>query len=180
LSSFRSLVVLKRPVQELWTNMRDRLPELAAGIVDVESVQQLERRDDGDGIVRITNRWRSSQTIPPLVRPILRTDQASWVDRNAWDIRTLTCAWSIEPDFLAEYLSCTGETTFAETMAGRGTRVTFAGTLELKPGLMEALGSLAAIGPGFIESIVTSAIPRNLRAVAEAAAAFGADPEGAG
>ena len=57
-------------------------------------------------------------------------------------------------------------------MAGRGTRVTFAGELDLKPGL---LGSLAGIEPmvsGFIESIVTTIIPRNLRAVVEAAAAF--------
>ena len=72
----------------------------------------------------------------------------------------------------ASYIACSGETTFTEAMAGRGTRVAFAGELDLKPGLLGSLGGMEPMVSGFLESIVTTIIPRNLRAVVEAAAAF--------
>ena len=66
----------------------------------------------------------------------------------------------------------TGQTIFADAMAGRGTRVTFSGELDLRPGMLGSLSGIESIVSGFIESIVTTIIPRNLRAVVEAAAAY--------
>jgi hypothetical protein len=172
LKSFRSLVVLKRPQQQLWAAMRDHLADFAGSIDDIESVRQIERSTDANGIVHIVNEWRIRQQIPAAIRTMMKIGEMGWIDRNSWHTDTGTCSWSIEPNFLREFISCSGETAFSTAMAGRGTRVTFAGELDLKPGL---LGSLAGIEPmvsGFIESIVTTIIPRNLRAVAEAAAAF--------
>jgi hypothetical protein len=61
-------------------------------------------------------------------------------------------------------------------MAGQGARVTFEGGLDLKPGLLGgSLGGLERLVSGFLESIVTTVIPRNFRAVVEAAAAFELD-----
>ena len=53
-----------------------------------------------------------------------------------------------------------------------GHRVTFEGEFDLKPGVLGKLSSLESLLSGFLETIVTTIIPRNLRAVAEAAAAF--------
>jgi hypothetical protein len=57
-------------------------------------------------------------------------------------------------------------------MGTRGARITFAGELDIKPSLLSALGTVAPMLSGFVESIVTTIIPRNLRAVAEAASEF--------
>ncbi len=178
MKSFRSLVVLKRRQQELWTVMRDHLVDFAGRIDDIESIRQIGRSTDSDGVVHIVNEWRIRQQLPAAIRTMLKIEEMGWTDRNSWNTETGTCSWSIEPSFLREFISCSGETAFSTAMAGRGTRVTFAGELDLKPGL---LGSLAGIEPmvsGFIESIVTTIIPRNLRAVVEAAAAFELPQEG--
>ena len=112
------------------------------------------------------------QQIPAAIRSMLKIGELGWIDRNSWNADTGTCTWTIEPSFLSEYIACSGETTFTAAMAGRGTRVTFAGELDLKPGLLGSLGSMEPMVSGFLESIVTTIIPRNLRAVVEAAAAF--------
>jgi len=169
---FRSLVVLKRPQQELWTAMRDHLVDFAGCIADIEEIRQLERIEEPGGTVRIVNEWHVRQQVPPMIRSILKISELAWIDRNRWDADACTCSWSIEPRFLAEYISCHGQTSFAPAMGGQGTRVTFAGELDLKPGWLSAMGGVETMVSGFVESIVTTIIPRNLRAVVEAAAAF--------
>jgi hypothetical protein len=173
LRTFRSLVVLKRPHAALWTIMRDHLADIAPHIADIEEIRQLERSVDTDGLVHIVNHWRVRHQVPPVVRSILKTGELSWIDRNTWDATTFTCSWTIEPNFLTEYIACSGHTIFASAMAGQGARVTFEGGLDLKPGLLGGLpGGIEKLVSGFLESIVTTIIPRNLRAVVEAAAAY--------
>jgi hypothetical protein len=173
LKTFRSLVVLKRPHAELWTIMRDHLVAIAPQIADIQEIHQLERAVDADGVVHIVNRWHVRHQVPPVIRSMLKTGDLSWIDRNSWNARTFTCSWSIEPSLLTDHVTCSGQTVFATAMAGQGARVTFDGGLDLKPGLLG--GSLAGIEKlvsGFLEAIVTTVIPRNLRGVVEAAAAF--------
>jgi hypothetical protein len=173
LKTFRSLVVVKRPHTILWSIMRDHLPDLAAHIADIEDIFPLDRSSDADGVVHIVNRWRVRHQVPPTIRVVLKTDDLSWIDRNTWDARTFTCAWTIEPDFLTEHIACSGHTTFASAMAGQGARVAVEGGFDLKPGLFGGLpGGIERLVAGFLESIVTTVIPRNLRGVVEAAAAY--------
>jgi hypothetical protein len=173
LKTFRSLVVLKRPHAALWTIMRDHLVEISPHILDIEEIRQLDRSADTDGTVHIVNEWRVRHQVPPVIRSFLKTDEFSWIDRNTWDAGTCTCTWTIEPNFLTEYIACSGHTIFASAMAGQGARVSFEGGLDLKPGLLGGLsGGIEKLVSGFLESIVTTVIPRNLRGVVEAAAAF--------
>jgi hypothetical protein len=168
--SFRSLVVLKRPQDELWAIMRDHLPQIAPSVADIEEVRELERTSD-DGVVRIVNRWQVRANVPQAIRSMLKLDELAWIDRNTWNEATRVCAWSIEPCFLTDHIVCAGTTSFAPAMGGQGARVTFEGTLELKPGFLP-LGGLEKLVTGFVESIATTIIPRNLRAVVEAAANY--------
>jgi hypothetical protein len=173
LKTFRSLVVLKRPHAALWTIMRDHLVDISPHIADIEEIRQLDRSIDADGSVNIVNHWRVRHQVPPVIRSILKTGELSWIDRNTWNSSTFTCSWTIEPDFLTEYIACAGHTIFASAMAGQGARVAFEGDLDLKPGLLgNSLGGIEKLMSGFLESIVTTVIPRNLRSVVEAAAAF--------
>jgi hypothetical protein len=173
LKTFRSLVVLKRPHAALWSIMRDHLVDFSPHIADIEEIRQLDRSVDADGRVHIINHWRVRHQVPQVIRSIVKTGELSWIDRNTWDASTFTCSWTIEPSFLTEYIACAGHTIFASAMAGQGTRVTFEGGLDLKPGLLgNSLGGVEKLMSGFLESIVTTVIPRNLRSVVEAAAAF--------
>ncbi|HME28160.1 MAG TPA: hypothetical protein VKI44_43720 [Acetobacteraceae bacterium] len=172
MKNFRSVVVLKRPPQELSAVMRDHLVEFAGSIADIQEIRQIERTTGGDGTVHIVNQWRVRQQIPTAIRSMLKIGELGWIDRNSWNDATGTCCWTIEPSFFGDYIACSGQTTFTEAMAGRGSRVTFAGELDLKPGLLGSLGSVEPLVSGFLETIVTTIIPRNLRAVVEAAAAF--------
>ena len=173
MKSFQSLVVLKRSPQELWTILRDHLPDVAAQIADIDEIRQIERTVDGNDIVHIVNKWRVRQQVPAVIRSILKTSELSWIDRNSWDARTLTCTWTIEPNILTKYIACSGRTTFVAAMAGQGSRVTLAGELDLKPGMLGgSLGGFDKVLSGFLELIVTTVIPRNLRGVIEAAAGF--------
>ena len=173
MKTFRSLVVLKRPHQELWTVMRDHLVDFAGRISDIDEIRQVSRTQDSEGVVHIVNEWRVRQQVPAMIRPILKTSELSWIDRNTWNARTHTCSWTIEPGFLTEHIACSGNTCFAPAMGGQGARVTFEGELDLKPGLLSGpLGGVDKLLSGFLESIVTTVIPRNLRNVVEAAAAF--------
>jgi hypothetical protein len=173
LKSFRSLVVLKRPHQELWTIMRDHLIAFSGRIADIEEIRQIERTVDGDGVVHMVNEWRVRRQLPAVIRSVLKTNELSWLDRNTWDARTYTCTWAIEPNFLSEHITCSGQTVFTAAMAGRGTRVMFEGGLDLKTGMLGgAFGGVDKLLSGFLESIVTTVIPSNLRAVVETAAEF--------
>ena len=171
MKSFRSLAVLKRPRDELWAIMRDHLPSVARGVADIEEVRELERSNGTDGSVHIVNRWQVRATMPQAIRAMLKLDELAWIDRNTWDEMGRVCTWSIEPCFLTEYIVCAGQTSFAPAMGGQGSRVTFEGTLELKPGFLP-LGGIEKLVTGFVESVATTIIPRNLRAVVEAAAEY--------
>jgi hypothetical protein len=153
--------------------MRDHLIDFAGRISDIDQIRQVSRTQDSDGDVHIVNEWRVRQQVPAIIRPILKTNELTWIDRNTWDASTHTCSWTIEPGFLAEHVACSGKTFFAPAMGGQGARVTFEGELDLKPGVLSgSLGSVDKLLSGFLESIVTTIIPRNLRSVVEAAATF--------
>jgi hypothetical protein len=171
MKTFRSLVVLKRPQQELWLAMRDHLVDFAGNIADIKEVRQIER-SESESAVSIINEWRVRHQVPPVVRSILKTSELGWIDRNNWDASSYVCTWAIEPEFLTEHIACSGTTSFAAAMGGHGTRVTFEGEFDLKPGILSSLGSVESLLSSFLESIVTTIIPRNLRAVVEAAAAY--------
>ena len=122
--------------------------------------------------MHIVNEWRVRQQIPAAIRSMLKIGELSWIDRNTWNAAGVHLHLDDRARFLTEYIACSGKTMFAEAMAGQGTRVIFDGELDLKPGVLGSLGSVEPLLSGFLESIVTTIIPRNLRAVVEAAARF--------
>jgi hypothetical protein len=158
--------------------MRDHLPEFAGKIADVDRVREIERRVEPDGAVSIVNEWWARQRLPTALSAMLKIDRFGWIDRNRWDGASGICRWTIEPCAFSEHIACRGETGFAPAMGARGARVTFVGELDIKPSLLGALSPAAPMLSGFVESIVTTIIPRNLRAVAEAAAGFGQSDSG--
>jgi hypothetical protein len=168
--SFRDLVVIKQPLEQVWATVRDRLPELAAQLDDIDRIVVIERESIGPGRLRLVNEWRSGQRIPKLLQSRFGAEVVSWIDRNQWDEDSRVCTWAIEPSLLSEHIRCAGSTSYMPAMGGRGTRITFAGEFELASGALRGLaGPLEQPLAAFVESIVTVFIPRNLRKVMDAA-----------
>lgn len=172
MKQFQALAVVKQPVDVMWVTVRDRMPELGAMVEDVESITLVERTDVGEGRVRLVNEWQAAQRIPELLAKPLNVSTVGWVDTAEWDTATMVCTWSIQPFVFPDHIDCRGTTTYEAAMGGRGTRVTFQGSFDLAPG---ALGGLAKplerpVG-AFVESIISTMIPKNTRKIIEAAAA---------
>ena len=173
MKTFRDLVIVKQPLDRIWTTVRDHLPQLAQQLDDIESITCLERHPLGPARQGLVNRWCSTQKIPAMLQSRLGAVEVSWLDRNEWDDATHTCTWSIEPSVLRDHIRCAGRTLYEPAMGGRGTRITFSGEFELAPGALRSLaGPLEQPVAAFVESIVTVFIPKNLRKVMEAARVY--------
>jgi hypothetical protein len=173
MKSFSSLVVVRQPPAVVFATVRDRLVELGPMVDDVASITELKRQEIHPGRVRLVNEWHSEQRIPEVLARELHAPDVGWIDRNEWDEATLVCAWTVEPFVLTEHITCRGTTTYEPAMAGRGARVTVEGTFDLAKGALGGLPTaLERPVATFVESIVTTLIPKNSRKVVEAAAAL--------
>jgi hypothetical protein len=169
---FSTLAVLRSPPERLFGAMRDRLPELAESLSDVEQIEELERSELIDSVL-VVNRWRARQSVPAFLQSRLGASAIHWIDRAHWFEDRHQCTWTIEPSIGEGAITCSGTTSFSPAMGGRGTRATFEGELNIDPLFLSSIvGAFQAPVKTLVESIATSIIPANFRAVAEAASKF--------
>ena len=168
LKTFRSLVVLKRPQPELWAGCGIICADFAGQIADIEEIREIERTTDSRRRGAYRERVAREAT-GPRRDALDPEDQRTELDRS----QHLGCQTPSAPGPSSPLSDRTHRLfrphQFADAMAGQGTSVTFEGEFDLKPGLLGSLGSMESPASGFLESIVTTVIPRNLRAVVEAA-----------
>lgn len=171
MKSFRSMAVVKLPTDVVWTTVRDRLGELGERVDDIDSITLVERTERDDGSVRLVNEWRTTRRVPEMLARAVGTSSIGWTDTAVWDPATMTCTWSIEPTVLTDHITCRGTTRYEPALGGRGTRVAFEGTFDLAPGALGGLAKpLERPMTSFVESIVSTLIPSNLRKIVEGAA----------
>jgi hypothetical protein len=170
MTPFKTIAIVTAPTDALYTFMRDRLPELATDLQDIRSIRVLERRKARDGTVRLVNEWRAATRLPSAFSAIVRAEDLGWLDRAAYQSSGV-CRWQIEPFLFGEHIVCEGTTTYESAMAGRGSRVTFAGRFELDSAAVQRhVGLLHQPVARLVESVVTTLIPRNFRRMMDAAA----------
>lgn len=170
MKDFKSIVVVSHPPDPVWRTIRDRLPELARLLDDIEQVTVTERREEADGTVNLVNLWKAKPQIPSMLSSAINPAMFAWTDRAQWRQQSRECHWSIEPQFLAESTRCTGATRYEPALGGRGTKITFAGEFEIAARKFAGVPSfLDGTIAKAIESFVTSLIPRNFRKLAQAA-----------
>ncbi len=167
---FKSIQIVKVPVDSMWIAIRDRLDELVPQLDDIQSVTVEHRAELPDGTISLINIWQAKANLPAVLSSIIKPDALAWTDRASWDSAKHECTWQIDLHFACERTHCHGLTTFEPAIGGRGTRVTFAGEFAMNarglpgvPALLESTVALAA------ESFVTSLIPTNFRKLAIAA-----------
>lgn len=165
---FKCVMVVRHPQPLVWDTVRDRLPELVPYMSDVASIVTESREEPARGVVRLVNRWTAKAPIPRALAGVLRPEMLGWTDYAEWRDAEGTCGWRIEPRFFPDRVKCAGLARYETAMAGRGTRVTFEGSLEIAAGG----GFLAGPVSGAIESFVTSLIPRNAQNLYRAVGSF--------
>lgn len=164
------MVLLRCPPEALFAAMRDRLTEIAASLPEIASIHELEREPLRDGL-RIVNRWEADQGIPRFLQGKLGAERVAWMDYAVWSPETTCCEWSITPLIGEGAIECSGTTRFEPAMSGRGSRAIFDGTLSIAPDFIADLaGPLRGPVTALVETIATTLIPTNFRAVAERAA----------
>ena len=173
MKTFNDLVVVKQALDPLWEVMRDRLPELAEHLDDIDHIACLKRELHGDHCLRLCNQWFSVHKIPSILHAMLGDEPISWLDTNEWDNSEHICRWAIEPSVLRDHIRCSGQTRYTPAMGGRGTRIQFTGEFAILPGVLNTFsGALEKPFLAFIESMVTTLIPKNLRRTIEVAGQF--------
>ena len=108
------------PIQDVYTAMRDHMPELAEHMPNVDSIVVQEREDDGSGVVRLVNRWNAAATeIPAMARPFIDSSQVYWLDHATWSDGDYACQWRLEMGFMGDRITCVGTTSYHSTSDGQ-------------------------------------------------------------
>ena len=167
MTPFKSVVVVKQPLAAVWVTIRDRMPAIAEMLEDIEGVSVVSREEPAAGIVNLVNEWRVTPALP-LPDVIMNRGTLGWMDHATWTDADRTCRWAIHTMFLPGKIRCSGATSYEPAMAGRGSRVTFSGGIELQDALPLG-GLLGRATISVVESVVTTVVPRNFRKTVEAA-----------
>jgi hypothetical protein len=167
---FRSIILANQSAEVLWIIMRDRMPEVATMLDDIESVSVLERRKTANGNVHLVNEWRAKPGPVLPIGSVIGQKSLAWRDHAEWVEAERRCSWRIHTLFLPDRIQCHGVTTYEPAMGGRGTRVTFEGEIDVD--VSNLVTSTTILDRGImvaVESVVTTLIPRNFRKTIEAA-----------
>ena len=167
--NIKTVSVIKYPIDNVWTAMRDDLPKLLNFLEDIESITVKLYENIEPEITQVVNIWKASPKLPKILARRLDSNMFVWTDNAKWDKTKLECAWNIEPHHFRDNVKCSGITKFELALGGRGTRVTFSGNIEWKSKSHASVSSFMedAVFKG-IEIFVQSLIPKNFRKVIEA------------
>jgi hypothetical protein len=164
---FKTISLIKYGIVNVWTTMRDDLPDLAKMMEDIESITEEERKNSS-AICYVVNTWKSAIKLPQSIKTHFGTDLFVWTDRAEWDNETHVCKWTIELHRFRDSIRCHGSTTFETAMGGLGTKITFSGDLDWNSqklaGLTGLFGETVLM---MAENIVQNAIQKNFRKIAE-------------
>ena len=163
------------PMDKTYPAFRDKLPEVAPYLPDVESITVKERTEVDADTLKLINLWKAAQAeIPSLAKAFIKPDMLKWEDHAVWHDEQKYCEWNMVVSFLPEAVTCKGRTSY--TSDGERTQVHIDGELSVDAGKIPGVPRLLAgkVGP-VIEAFVVKLITPNLRATNRAMEKYLAD-----
>src|SRR5688572_22957194 len=159
--NMKAVCIVRFPLELVWSSVRDRLPELASFMDDIESVTPESQTAATTDVVKIVNCWKARPKLPGVIAPYLPKSATSWTDTAVWHNARHLCEWVIEPHFFTKYIECSGTTQYEGAMGGIGTRMTFQGQFTISPtGLPIPKPFQATVARG-VDSLLSTTIPKN-------------------
>lgn len=151
----------------VYETYRDRLPEVATFLPDVESITVMSRSDE-EGRTVLHNVWFSNTDIPKAAQGFLKPEHLQWDDHAIWTHSAYQVAWRIETRVFSESFQCQGTNTFHAEGDGT-TRVVVAGDLHIDLSNMPGVPRFIAkrLAPQ-VEAFIVKMIAPNLKQVNEA------------
>lgn len=156
--------VVSHPEVTVYEAYRDRLPEIAAYIPDIQAIRA-ESRKDQDGEVHIHNVWVGDREIPVFARGFLKPEMLEWDDYARWSDEERVVRWELKLRVFRESMSCSGINTFVAEGEG-ATKVTVEGELDLDLKSIPGVPKMLAKGlKPKVEKFIISLITPNLEQV---------------
>lgn len=166
--NFKTISIIKFPVDTAWNTMMNRLPDIAQDVDDLESITEVERTPLPGGTTRIVNIWKSKPKLPSMVIKYINPDMLAWTDTATWQAHEKIVSWEIRSHHFHEEMYCKGRTVFEPAMGGKGCRLTFSGSLEWKGKVLSVgLGIFDSTIARAVEGVLTQMIPSNFRKITE-------------
>src|SRR5437764_641990 len=98
----RSTAVVPHPVAEVFQTFRDRMPEIARFIRNVDRIVVEQREQVGPGRIRLVNHWYAIGEIPAVARAFVKPNMLSWRDDASWDDSSRTANWTLQTFFFRD------------------------------------------------------------------------------
>ncbi len=105
---FESSQIIPFPIEQVFYLVRDQLEELVPFLPNVNKIEAQSKEEEGEGKVRIVNRWHGKGEIPKVARKLVSPDKLTWLDTAVWDDKERTCQWEITTMFFKENVACKG------------------------------------------------------------------------
>jgi hypothetical protein len=161
---------IPHPREAVYSTYRDRLPEVAAFIPDIQSITVISSETTAGGR-RLHNRWQADREIPAMVSRFLTPDMLCWDDHAEWDDAGFQCSWRLSIPAFPTQVQCAGRNLFYAD--GAHTRLVLSGELNIQADKIPGVPRLLArqLAPK-IEQFIIHLITPNLEQVNRSIGAF--------
>jgi hypothetical protein len=153
---------IPHPRELVFTTHRDKLPELVPYLGQVKSIEVESRTEEGP-VVRLVNRWTASDSdVPAPIRPLLKPERLTWLDKANWDMSRWRCDWEITLSALPEAVTARGSSSFLEE--GAETIVQMSGEFLIHPDRVPGVPTFVAKAAApALEKFIIGLLQPNLR-----------------
>lgn len=157
----RTDTTISHPRDLVYATYRDRLPELAAYIPNISSIEVLKSEREGD-VLHLLNEWQATAKIPRIARAYIKPEMLRWKDHADWYDDEWCVRWRFELAFLTDVVHAAGTNTFREMGPGN-MRIAIRGDLAIDssriPGVSARTGRLVV---PHVERFVVALVKPNL------------------
>ena len=136
--------LIKHPLSRVYPVMRDNMVDVVPYLPNVESIDVVEREENGEGKLRLLNRWQGkSGAIPRLVRRFVTAEMRVWEDDANWFDAEHKVEWTFFTKSFDGLYECSGVNSF-HVEDEHTTRVVIQGTLDVYPERLKAVPKVLA------------------------------------
>lgn len=153
---------IAHPRELVFSTHRDKLVDMVPYLMGIKSIVIESRVEEGSA-VKLVNIWTaSSDDVPAVIRPLIKPERLTWVDRATWDKDKWRCDWEITISALPEAVSARGSSTFLAE--GDETIVQMSGEFLIHPDRIPGVPTFVAkAAVPALEKFVVSLLQPNLR-----------------
>lgn len=146
----------------VFPTVRDRMEDILDDLPNVDRIDVLSRREEGDKVFFEKQWFGAAGDIPAVLRPVIRAEYISWKDKACWDMGAWTTTWEQELAFLPGAMAARGTNRYIDE--GDVTVIEMEGEFNIIPeGLSFLPQSLARRVAPALEKFVVGQVKPNLR-----------------